>query len=71
MAKETFRQELERLRQQNEQLQAAFIRLQQHQQPQVYVVAALAGLPQASVGTVQAAVAAGPARTAERKTLIV
>eukprot|EP00971_Amphidinium_carterae_P064508 1277875-Amphidinium_carterae.1 len=71
MAEETFRQELERLRLQNEQLETAFIQLEQRQQqPQADVAAVLAGLPQALAGAVQAAVAARPARPVERKTLI-
>eukprot|EP00971_Amphidinium_carterae_P138075 2736392-Amphidinium_carterae.1 len=44
----------ERLRQQNEQLQVAFKQLQQQQQAQVDVEAALAALPQACQGAVQA-----------------
>eukprot|EP00971_Amphidinium_carterae_P258414 5128933-Amphidinium_carterae.1 len=70
MAEITFRQELERLRQQHEQLQAAFVQLQQQQQPQVDAAAALASLRKALAGVVQAVVAAGQTRTAERKTLI-
>eukprot|EP00971_Amphidinium_carterae_P063266 1251889-Amphidinium_carterae.1 len=71
MADEALRQELERLRAQNEQLAAAFVQLEQRQQqPQPDVAAALASLPQALAGAVQAAVAAGPARPVERRTLI-
>eukprot|EP00971_Amphidinium_carterae_P116319 2304120-Amphidinium_carterae.1 len=70
MAEETVRQELEQLRPENEQVRAAFIQLQQQQQPQIDVAAALASLPEVLAGAVQAAVAAGPARPVERKTLI-
>eukprot|EP00971_Amphidinium_carterae_P110137 2181614-Amphidinium_carterae.1 len=71
MAEEAFRLELERLRLQNEQLQAAFLLLEQRQQqPQPDVAAALASLPQILAGVVQAAVAAGPARPVERITSI-
>eukprot|EP00971_Amphidinium_carterae_P150263 2978757-Amphidinium_carterae.4 len=44
--------------------------MQLQQQPQVDVAAALANLPQALAGAVQAVVSAGPARPIERKTLI-
>eukprot|EP00971_Amphidinium_carterae_P212907 4225557-Amphidinium_carterae.1 len=43
---------------------------QQQQQPQVDAAVTLASVSQTLAGAVQAAVAAGPARPVERKTLI-